>query len=108
MRWAGSDACLRSLVGKALEPMDEERGSILVLLKAHWPRPDLKSAWSPNARTNRFSRWFVLARADPEQASGSARSALRQFSIHEPQVCLLGEGEIQTGKTLSLNLVEPM
>jgi len=35
MRWAGPDPCLCSLVGKALEPMDDEQGVILVLLTAH-------------------------------------------------------------------------
>jgi len=35
MRWAGPDPCPCSLVGKALEPMDEEQGVILALLTAH-------------------------------------------------------------------------
>ena len=35
MRWAGSDSCTCSLVGKALEPMNDETGIILVLLTAH-------------------------------------------------------------------------
>jgi len=35
MRWAQLEPCLCSLVGKALEPMTEERGVILVLLTAH-------------------------------------------------------------------------
>ncbi|MFC2108542.1 leucine-rich repeat domain-containing protein [Candidatus Bipolaricaulota bacterium] len=35
MRWAGPDPCLCSLVGKALEPMNEEQGVILVLLTSH-------------------------------------------------------------------------
>ena len=35
MRWSGDDGCQCSLVGKALEPMDGERGVILVLLTAH-------------------------------------------------------------------------
>lgn len=35
MRWAGPDPCLCSVVGKALEPMTEECGVILVLLTAH-------------------------------------------------------------------------
>lgn len=35
MRWAGPEPCLCSLVGKALEPMDEEKGVILMLLTAH-------------------------------------------------------------------------
>jgi len=35
MRWSGSDPCLCSLVGKALEPMLGESGIILVLLTAH-------------------------------------------------------------------------
>ena len=35
MRWAGPDPCPCSLVGKALEPMIEESGVILVLLTAH-------------------------------------------------------------------------
>ena len=35
MRWAGSYSCPCELVGKALEPMMEERGVILVLLTAH-------------------------------------------------------------------------
>lgn len=35
MRWSGPDPCFCSLVGKALEPMDEEQGVILVLLTAH-------------------------------------------------------------------------
>ena len=35
MRWAGPDPCLCSMVGKALEPMTEEFGVILVLLTAH-------------------------------------------------------------------------
>jgi len=35
MRWAGPDPCPCSLVGKALEPMTEEFGVILVLLTAH-------------------------------------------------------------------------
>lgn len=33
MRWASGDPC--ALVGKALEPMGDERGVILVLLTAH-------------------------------------------------------------------------
>jgi len=35
MRWARRDPCPCSLVGKALEPMTEESGVILVLLTAH-------------------------------------------------------------------------
>jgi hypothetical protein len=35
MRWAGDGACPCSLVGKALEPMLDERGVISVLLTAH-------------------------------------------------------------------------
>jgi len=35
MRWAGDEPCPCSLVGKALEPMTEEFGVILVLLTAH-------------------------------------------------------------------------
>jgi len=35
MRWSGPDPCSCSLVGKALEPMVEEEGVILVLLTAH-------------------------------------------------------------------------
>ena len=35
MRWAGSDPCPCALVGKALEPMTDETGVILVLLTAH-------------------------------------------------------------------------
>lgn len=35
MRWAGPDSCPCSLVGKALEPMTESEGVILVLLTAH-------------------------------------------------------------------------
>ena len=35
MRWAGSEPWFCSLVGKALESMDEEQGVILVLLTAH-------------------------------------------------------------------------
>jgi len=35
MRWAAPDPCLCSIVGKALEPMTEEFGVILVLLTAH-------------------------------------------------------------------------
>ncbi len=35
MRWAGPDPCPCALVGKALEPMTEETGVILVLLTAH-------------------------------------------------------------------------
>ena len=35
MRWGGEDSCLCSLVGKALEPMADCRGVILVLLTAH-------------------------------------------------------------------------
>ena len=35
MRWNGPDPCTCSLVGKALAPMSEERGMILVLLAAH-------------------------------------------------------------------------
>ena len=35
MRWSGPDPCSCSLVGKALEPMTDERGVILVLLTAH-------------------------------------------------------------------------
>ena len=35
MRWAGPEPCLCSLVGKALEPMTDEAGVILVLLTAH-------------------------------------------------------------------------
>jgi hypothetical protein len=35
MRWAGGDPCSCALVGKALEPFTDERGSILVLLTAH-------------------------------------------------------------------------
>lgn len=35
MRWAGPGPCVCSLVGKALEPMGEEQGVILVLLTAH-------------------------------------------------------------------------
>jgi hypothetical protein len=35
MRWAGEEPCLCALVGKALEPMTDEAGVILVLLTAH-------------------------------------------------------------------------
>jgi len=35
MRWAGPDPCLCSLVGKALQPMTDKHGMILVLLTAH-------------------------------------------------------------------------
>jgi hypothetical protein len=35
MRWAGDGPCPCALVGKALEPMTEERGLISVLLTAH-------------------------------------------------------------------------
>lgn len=35
MRWAGPDPCPCALVGKALEPMADEAGMILVLLTAH-------------------------------------------------------------------------
>jgi transglutaminase-like putative cysteine protease/streptogramin lyase len=35
MRWSGPDPCTCSLVGKALEPMTDESGMILVLLTAH-------------------------------------------------------------------------
>ncbi len=35
MRWAGPDLCQCDLVGKALEPMTDERGVILVLLATH-------------------------------------------------------------------------
>jgi hypothetical protein len=35
MRWAGPEPCPCALVGKALEPMADERGTILVLLTAH-------------------------------------------------------------------------
>ena len=35
MRWAGPDPCPCTLVGKALEPMSDEMGVILVLLTAH-------------------------------------------------------------------------
>jgi len=35
MRWAGPEPCFCSLVGKALEPMADETGVILVLLTAH-------------------------------------------------------------------------
>ena len=35
MRWSGSGPCLCALVGKALEPMTEDNGIILVLLTAH-------------------------------------------------------------------------
>jgi hypothetical protein len=35
MRWASGDPCPCALVGKALEPMGDERGVILVLLTAH-------------------------------------------------------------------------
>jgi len=35
MRWSGPDPCPCSLVGKALEPMTDESGMILVLLTAH-------------------------------------------------------------------------
>ncbi|MFC2106562.1 clostripain-related cysteine peptidase [Candidatus Bipolaricaulota bacterium] len=35
MRWAGPEPCPCSLVGKALEPMTDEQGMILVLLTAH-------------------------------------------------------------------------
>jgi len=35
MRWSGSDPCPCALVGKALEPMTDEIGMILVLLTAH-------------------------------------------------------------------------
>jgi len=35
MRWAGSDPCPCALVGKALEPMTDETGVILILLTAH-------------------------------------------------------------------------
>jgi len=35
MRWSGDDSCPCSLIGKALEPMTDEQGVILVLLTAH-------------------------------------------------------------------------
>jgi len=35
MRWASSEPCPCALVGKALEPMTDESGTILVLLTAH-------------------------------------------------------------------------
>jgi len=35
MRWSGPDPCPCSLVGKALEPMTEKEGLVLVLLTAH-------------------------------------------------------------------------
>jgi peptide/nickel transport system substrate-binding protein len=35
MRWAGSEPCPYALVGKALEPMSDDYGVILVLLTAH-------------------------------------------------------------------------
>jgi hypothetical protein len=35
MRWAGDDPCSCALIGKALEPMTDETGVILVLLTAH-------------------------------------------------------------------------
>ena len=35
MRWSGPEPCPCALVGKALEPMAEKRGAILVLLTAH-------------------------------------------------------------------------
>jgi hypothetical protein len=35
MRWAGPGPCPCALVGKALEPMADERGMILVLLTSH-------------------------------------------------------------------------
>ena len=35
MRWAGPDPCPCALVGKALEPMADESGMILVLLTSH-------------------------------------------------------------------------
>jgi hypothetical protein len=35
MRWAGDDPCPCALIGKALEPMTDESGMILVLLTAH-------------------------------------------------------------------------
>jgi len=35
MRWAGPEACPCALVGKALEPMSDTRGLILVLLTSH-------------------------------------------------------------------------
>jgi hypothetical protein len=35
MRWSGSEPCPCALVGKALEPMTEDNGIILVLLTAH-------------------------------------------------------------------------
>jgi hypothetical protein len=35
MRWAGDGPCPCALVGKALEPMTDERGVISVLLTAH-------------------------------------------------------------------------
>ena len=35
MRWSGPDPCPCSLVGKALEPMTENEGLVLVLLTAH-------------------------------------------------------------------------
>ena len=35
MRWAGDGACPCALIGKALEPMTDDRGVILVLLTAH-------------------------------------------------------------------------
>jgi hypothetical protein len=35
MRWAGDEPCPCALVGKALEPMTDERGTILVLLTSH-------------------------------------------------------------------------
>jgi hypothetical protein len=35
MRWSGTGPCTCGLVGKALEPMTDQRGTILVLLTAH-------------------------------------------------------------------------
>lgn len=35
MHWSGPDPCPCSLIGKALEPMTDETGVILVLLTAH-------------------------------------------------------------------------
>jgi len=35
MRWSSSGPCTCALVGKALEPLDRDRGTILVLLTAH-------------------------------------------------------------------------
>jgi hypothetical protein len=35
MRWSGPESCPCALVGKALEPMSDEKGVILLLLTAH-------------------------------------------------------------------------